>query len=283
MKKIISLFLVLIIFLCCVGKAGAEDKKTAEVIDEKLSIKYDLSKYEPIGKYLSYSVSTGKWENMTEEQFLKEIPNKDDKTLCMGVYRGGGSGGYGSGYENVRMWIDVAKKGKLDEEEKRWEFVSRFKKDDFSAIHELNVLYDREIGIDWGDLVPFDYNHYESCWGAPQDPGNTFIYDGKIFDPDYYVWNYTADELQQMLPELQIIRLSSMDENKVIKAKAKIPFIIVNDNDTDCYKWRLLDEDHLPGAEELGSIHYIEKPRRVLFSKFGDEAIPGEKIYIDFE
>ena len=95
MKKIISLFLVLIIFLCCVGKAGAEDKKTAEVIDEKLSIKYDLSKYEPIGSYLSYSVSTGKWENMTEEQFKKEIPNKDDKTLCMAVGCGGGSGGYG--------------------------------------------------------------------------------------------------------------------------------------------------------------------------------------------
>ena len=74
MKKIIgSFYILLIIFFCCVDKTNAEDKKAIEVTDEKLSTKYDLSKYEPIGSYLSYSKSTGKWENMTEEQFKKEM------------------------------------------------------------------------------------------------------------------------------------------------------------------------------------------------------------------
>lgn len=251
-------------------------EKEKDEILQKNSSQFDVSKYKEAGNFLSYSKSTKRWTAPTHEEFVREILDEDKELFVfIGRY---GSGGFPY-YENIRKWIDWAQSGKLDKFEKDHEIITPLKNNDFSNLESWKKIYwDGTKGL---LSLTLDENYEDNYMKLPIFSSNIFVYDGKLFGNGSSHWSVhmdgdgkgieTAEELQQLLPEVQIIKISAMDKNNVIKAKAKIPFVIINDT-----KDVFTNKYYLSNMKELFEdvVFVAEEPKRSVY---------GWDIYIDFE
>lgn len=103
------------------------------------------------------------------------------------------------------------------------------------------------------------------------------------FDEKITQRNLTCDEVKELFPNVQIIKISQFKKNKIVLKKpknVKRTYLLVNDTDRDFYKYIFENSDEAP--ERIKGLFEVEKPQKLVYSHFGsrDKMFPILKIVI---
>lgn len=103
------------------------------------------------------------------------------------------------------------------------------------------------------------------------------------FDEKITQRNLTCDEVKELFPNVQIIKISQFNKNKIVLKKpknVKRTYLLVNDTDRDFYKYIFENSDEAP--ERIKGLFEVEKPQKLVYSHFGsrDKMFPILKIVI---